>query len=62
MESTQYLDSQLRPLTPTDGTAEEQHATDREMDGVTQVKCFTVQFDRFRDIPGNFWKKITGKG
>jgi hypothetical protein len=52
----------LRPLVTGDGTVEERHETDRQMDGVVQTKCLTVQFDRWRDIPGNFWKKITGKG
>jgi hypothetical protein len=52
----------LRPLVTGDGTVEERHETDRQMDGVVQTKCFTVQFDKFRDIPGLILRKITGKG
>ena len=60
-QEVSWDDSQLRPLVPTDGTAEERHETDKQMDGVTQVKCLTVSFMWWKDIIPNLLKKIRGK-
>ena len=57
-----WNDSQLRPNVQGDGTPEERHETDKEMDGVVQTKIFTMKFNDFRDIPMEIWKKIVGKG
>ena len=55
-------DSQLRPRIQPEGTVQERHETDREMDGVVQTKVWTMKFNDFRDIPMDIWKKVLGKG
>jgi hypothetical protein len=61
-EKGEELNGKLNPLpeTRTDGSVEERHRIDREMDGVTQTKVWSMKFHKFREILNIFKKKEGG--